>query len=88
MEKNTETKPIIATNIDSSAMTEEQPVSTSSRHSEGGEPPAGRLKLFNKVMERSLNKYIDDARYVSLRYIKLVNDVLRHFPNDLTSLSV
>ena len=64
--ENTETKLNIETNIDSSAvnqtsMTEDPPVSTPS---EGGERPAGRLKLFNKVMERTLIKYMDDARCV------------------------
>ncbi|XP_059918676.1 polyamine-modulated factor 1 [Gadus macrocephalus] len=97
MEKNTETKPIIATNIDSSAMdltcmTKEQPVSTSSRHSEGGEPPAGRLKLFNKVMERSLNKYIDDASFQRFaktfhpfykRNPQVMEDIHKQFVSDL-----
>ncbi|KAK0153871.1 Polyamine-modulated factor 1 [Merluccius polli] len=36
---------------------------TSSRQREGGEPPEGRLKLFNKVLERSLKKFIEEASF-------------------------
>ncbi|CAL8264395.1 unnamed protein product [Lota lota] len=92
MEENTETKTNIATNIDCSAvnptsMTAEQAVPTSSQHSE-----SGRLKVFNKVMERSLAKYIDDASFQRFaktfhpfykRNPQVMEDIHKQFISDL-----